>query len=160
MEYAWIYVTWISVYIISKKKKKNYKSYIMSLKCSVNSDMLIFTLPLPQSTRALTQKWVFFLLIFNLTVTCLGHAIFFSAISCARKKKDSQNKKDRAHKIVTEARRRKKSYMAAARRVMWGPQEELYGGRQKSYVAAARRVIWRQPEELCGGSKKSNRVPK
>ena len=43
------------------------------------------------------------------------------------------------------------NYLAAARRVIWRPPEELSGGRQKSYLAAARRVIWRPPEELSGG---------
>ena len=38
-----------------------------------------------------------------------------------------------------------KSYLAAARKVIWRPPEE------KSYLAAARRVIWRPPEELSGG---------
>ena len=40
---------------------------------------------------------------------------------------------------------REKSYLAAARRVIWRPPEELFGGRQKSYLAAARR------DKLSGG---------
>ena len=38
-----------------------------------------------------------------------------------------------------------KSYLAVARRVIWRPPKELFGGRQLSYLAAARR------EELSGG---------
>ena len=40
---------------------------------------------------------------------------------------------------------RQKSYLAAARRVIWRPPEEI------NYLAAARRVIWRPPYNLSGG---------
>ena len=48
---------------------------------------------------------------------------------------------------------RQKSYLTAARRVIWRPPEELFDGRQKSYLAAARRVIWpaARRDRLSGG---------
>ena len=44
--------------------------------------------------------------------------------------------------IIYLSGRRQKSYLAAARRVIWRPPEEI------NYLAAARRVIWRPPEEI------------
>ena len=49
---------------------------------------------------------------------------------------------------------RQKSYLAAARRVIWRPPEELSGGRHK--LSGGRQIIiWRSPEELSGGRQKS-----